>query len=170
MASDTSLPTYGLASISIAAILGDGGIGTSWSTLGYTEQGSCKLVEDDPDETEFIPEEIDTPVASIYKGGKINLEFNIIDPIATTLETLMGGTASGSSPSRVWTSASTKTSVYKSVKIVPTDGYTVTICRAKITAKIDAEFSSKNILKVNVKATVMTPEKAGEPAMTFTES
>jgi hypothetical protein len=170
MPSATSLPTYGLASIEVATILGDGGIGTSWSTLGYTERGSCKLVEADPDVTSFIPEEIDTPIVEIYKGGVVSLEFNIMDPIATTLETLMGGTASGTYPNTVWTSPSTKTTVDMSLKITPTDGYTVTITKARITAKIDAEFSSKNIMKINVKASVMTPDKAGEPPMTFTES
>lgn len=169
MASATSLPTYGLAKIEVADILPNGGIGTSFSTMGYTYEGTCKLVEADPEVTTFNAEEIDTPVIEIYKGGKVSLNFSIMDPIPSTMETLMGGTASGSMPNRVWTAPESKTQIYKSVKITPVEGYVITIPRAAITAKINAELSKKNIVLLDVIATVMPPSLAGTPPITFTE-
>lgn len=167
--SATSLPTYGLAKIEVADILPNGGLGTTFTQLGYTYEGSCKMVEDDPTFTQFNAEEVDTPVVETMKGGKIGLSFQIMDAIPETLALLTGGTASGSTPNRTFELPATKTTVEKSIKITPTEGYTITIPRAKITAKFNAEFSKKNIVLIDVLATIMPPTLAGLAAMTWTE-
>lgn len=169
MASETSLPSYGLSKIEVADILPDGGIGTTFATLGYTYEGTCKLVEADPEVTTFNAEEIDIPVVEIYKGGKIDLQFSVMDAVPATLALLMGGTASGTTPNRKWESPASKTTVEKTIKITPVEGYTITIPRAKITAKLNAEMSRKNILLTDCIATVMPPTKAGISALIFEE-
>lgn len=169
MASETSLATYGLSKIEIADILPDGGVGTTFSTLGYTYEGTCKLVEADPDVTTFNAEEIDIPVVEIYKGGKIDLQFSIMDAVPATLAILMGGSATGSTPNRKWEAPASKTTVEKTIKLTSVEGYKITIPRAKITAKLNAEMSRKNILLTDVVATVMPPQKTGVAPLIFEE-
>lgn len=169
MAALTSLPTYGLAKIEVAPLLDDGGTGTAWATLGYTEENSCKLVEADPEITSHTPEELDTPIVEIFKAGKTSLAFSIIDPVPATLVTIKGGTTTGSTPNRVWNAPDLSASVDMSVKITPVSGYKVTISRVRMIAKINAEFSKKSLLKIDVTATVMPPNKSGVSVMIFTE-
>lgn len=170
MASSTSLPTYGLAKIEIADILPSGAIGTTWTQVGYTSQGSCKLVEAEPSITEFVPEESDSPLVSIYKGGVTELQFSIMDATPTILAKILGGTATGSMPNRVWAAPLAKASIEQSIKITPVSGYIITIPRALISGKINSEFSSKNIMLVDLKASVLIPSDGTSKPMTWTES
>ncbi|HRY32111.1 MAG TPA: hypothetical protein P5531_03995 [Bacteroidales bacterium] len=162
-----SLFTYGVTSIKVAAILGDGGIGTSFAALGKTLEGSCKIYHDDPTTTEFRSEENDTPEVSIDEAGNLNVEFTIMDPDADTLAAVFGGTSTGSP--KVYTPPSTFSIVEKSIEITPREGMIFTATRVKMIAKINAEMSKKNIFGVDIKGIVLQPEKVGEDAFAFTE-
>ena len=162
--------SLGLSKIEFATILGTGGTGTSWSALGQTGQDSCVLSTDDPEITEFFCEESDTAVVTSSKAGKTTLKFNVIDPDIETLTTLMGGTSSGTAPSRVWNAPATLPTIEKSIKITPKQGFaSVVIPRASIVAKLNTTFGKKDLLKVEVTATVLTPTLAGVDSILIAE-
>jgi hypothetical protein len=162
--------TLGLTTIQFSAIASDGGVGTSFSTLGQTYENTCVLATDDPETTEFFIEESDTPVVSSSKEGKTTLKFSVADPDIDTLTELLGGTVTGVSPNRVWKAPATLPTVERSIKLTPKQGFAnFTIARASISAKMNSTFSKKNLFLIEVTATVLTPTKALEAKLTIAE-
>jgi hypothetical protein len=153
--------TIGLAKIELGAIASDGGMGTSLSQLGYTYQDTCSMTMEDPETTDFIAEEVDDPVVSISRAGKINFNFSIMNPDLTTLQALLGGTVTGEEGSEVWNAPATIPVIEKSIKITPNQGLQFSIPRAKITAKINGSFSKTNMFLIEVACTVLQPTKTG---------
>lgn len=157
--------TIGLAKIETGNIAADGGMGTSLEQLGYTYQDTCTMTQDDPETNDFYAEEVDDPVKSFSKAGKIVLSYQLMNPSPEAMVTLMGGTASKSNPSLAdndtWNAPDAQPQIEKSVRITPAIGYIIEIPRAKITAKIDAQFQKSGMFVIQVTATVLTPEKEG---------
>lgn len=156
--------TAGLTKIEIGEIAVDGGMSTTLETICYTKDGGVKLVVEDPQVTEFIPEELDDPIDSISKKGKTTIEWTLLDPDADALVAVMGGTAVAG----VWSQPRTQPTIEKSLKITPNKGLVVACPRVSIVGKIDAEFSKKGSFSVVVKATVMAPTKANTEPLTAT--
>lgn len=162
--------TLGFSQIEAGAIAADGGMGTILATLGYTYQDTCKMTQDDPETTDHYAEEVDDPVVSISRGGKTNFSFSIMDPSVTVLAELLGGTAkegSGSTQDK-WEAPNSILTVEKSIRITPKQGLKFEIPRMRLISKINAEFSKKGILLIEVSGTVMQPSKTGTPKMTAT--
>lgn len=160
--------TRGLVSIQAAAILGDGGMGTALATYGYTVEDSCNVTVDDPEETAFYVEETDTPIDSSEKAGKQVLNFQIANPDADALVKFMGGTKTAGPPEK-WEAPATMPSIELSLKITPTKGKIMEIPRAKIVAKYDGAYSKKELKVLTVKATILTPTKAGLAPLILTD-
>lgn len=152
-----SLVTRGLTKIEYAQILSDGSTGTTWATLGYTAEGTAKLVEEDGTTTDFMAEESDTPIDSYTTTGKTKLNFSVIDPDTTTLEKALGGSV----VSTTWNRASTKPSIEYSWKVTTAKGLITTIPRGKVVGKLNSEFSKKNVFMIDIEVTVLTPTKSG---------
>lgn len=161
--------TLGLSKIEIGAIANDGGMGTTLSQLGYTYQDTCTMTQEDPETNEFYAEEEDDPVVAISKAGKISFAFSLMNPSPEAMVELMGGTASKSSTSAsendTWEAPNSTVQIEKSVKITPLQGYTISVPRMKITAKINAEFQKSGIFLVEVSGTILTPTKADTPKL-----
>lgn len=88
--------TYGLGLVTIkmGAIAGDGGMGTSLTTLGDTVQGSATLTSADDTKTDFNIEEETDPVQSIVsQKGKKTLAWSCYNVAPTQLALFFGGTA-----------------------------------------------------------------------------
>lgn len=164
--------TIGLAKIEVGDIAADGGMGTSLEQLGYTYQDTCTMTQDDPETNEFYAEEVDDPVLSFSKGGKINIAYQLMNPSPEAMVMLMGGTASKSNPSLTendtWNAPAVMPQVEKSVRITPTLGYVIEIPRMKITAKVDAQFQKSGMFVIQVNGIVLTPEKEGIPKLKAT--
>lgn len=154
--------TIGLASIQVADILADGGTGTTFAPLGYTYENTCKFTEADPETTSFYAEEVDDALDTTEKAGETKLNFSIANPDVDTLVAVFGGTKVGST----WNAPDTKPTIEKSVQITPKKGLKFTICRAKMVAKLNADFSRKGLFLVEVSATILAPTKQNEPKMT----
>lgn len=155
-----SLVTTGLSKIEIATILGDGSTGTTWATIGYTYEDSCKLTSEDPSTKEFYAEETDAAVATISKAGKVTLTFSLMDCDPDALVTVFGGTATGTTP-KTWNAPASIPTIEKSIKITPKSGLTIVIPRASITAKFNSQFGRNNLFLVDITGTVLAPTKAG---------
>lgn len=161
--------TIGLTKIELGAILESGGMGTTLAELGLTYQDSCKLTEEDSEDTEFYSEENEDPEYIKSKRGKRTLEWQCMNPDADTLALILGGTATGTP--KVWEAPTSLETIEKSIKITLEDGFaTIEIPRAKINAKINHEISKKGIMLIDIKATILTPELAGLAPLSYTES
>lgn len=159
------LINIGVSSIAIGAIATDGGMGTTLSPLGYTEEGSAQINMDDPTETEFNVEELDTPIWIESKAGKIAVAFKVANPDEDTLVKVFGGTKTGTGATAVYTWPLISPVIERSIKITPKQGMGISIPRAKITAKFSSEIGRAALLGVEVTGTVLQPTKADEPAI-----
>lgn len=159
------LINIGVGEIAIGAIAADGGMGTTLAPLGYTEEGSAAINMDDPTETEFNVEELDTPIHIESKAGKIALAFKIANPDEDTLVSVFGGTKTGTGATAVYSWPLTPVSIERSIKFTPKQGIGLNIPRAKITAKFSSEIGRAALLGVEVTGTVLQPTKAATSAI-----
>lgn len=84
---------FGLASVKIADIAGDGGMGTALQTIGETVSGTATMTQEDNTTTEFKIEESDSPIESIVSSaGKITFAWSSYNVSYKTLVKLLGGT------------------------------------------------------------------------------
>lgn len=83
----------GLASIKIAPIASDGGMGTDFFTVGETVAGTASMTSEDNTVTDFTIEESDSPVESVVtQQGKISINWSTYSVNYRTLNKLFGGT------------------------------------------------------------------------------
>ena len=80
----------GVSQILFGAIAQDGGMSQNLAAVGYTNQDSCSITMDDPDVTEFYAEEVDMPVITKSKKGKVNVALSIMNPSVETLAMFLG--------------------------------------------------------------------------------
>lgn len=151
--------TYGLSKIEVGDIAADGGMGTTLEQLGYTNEDSCTMTTEDPSDTEFNAEELDDPVLVVTKAGKTTFAFSLMNPSAEVMVKLMGGTAETDGS---WKAPAKMPVIEKSVRITPTQGFTIEVPRMKLVAKINGTFSKTGMFLIDVSGTVMTPTKEGE--------
>lgn len=165
--------TLGLSKIEVGAMASDGGMAADddLKALGYTYQDTCKMTQEDAETTEHFAEEVDDPVVSISRGGKTNFAFSIMNPSVTVMADLLGGTGTegdGSTTQDKWEAPDSIPTVEKSIRITPQQGLKFEIPRMQLVSKINAEFSKKGILLIEVTGTVMQPTKSGATKMTAT--
>lgn len=160
MATSTKHYTLGLSKIEVGAIAEDGGMGTDLAQLGYTSEETCNLTTDDPEITEFYAEEVDDPVMSMAKAGKMTLAFSIMDPSMDVLAKLMGGTASTGAEGDVWEAPNSAPTVELSIRITSRQGMCFDIPRASFVAKFNGEMRKSSLMLLEVTATILVPKKA----------
>jgi len=161
--------TIGISTIKLGNVAVDGGPGTSLATLGYTYEDSCKLNQDDPEVTSFFAEEVEDAVYKKEKKGAITLTFQIMNPDTATLIALFGGTATGSSPAKTWNMPDTTPTIEQTVEITPQDGMKMVIPRGSVSAKLNGEFSRKQLFLIDVTITALKPTKTGVGPIQFIE-
>jgi hypothetical protein len=84
---------FGLASVKMGAISGDGGMGTSLEDVGETVSGTATMVTEDNTVTDFTCEETDSPVESIVSAfGKVTFAWSTYDVSGRQLYKFFGGT------------------------------------------------------------------------------
>lgn len=84
---------FGLASLKIADIAGDGGMGTNLQTVGETVSGTAVTSQGDNTSTEFTIEESSSPIESIVSAeGKITVAWSSYRVDYITMKKLFGGT------------------------------------------------------------------------------
>ncbi len=166
-----SLITIGLASIKMGNVAGDGGMGSSLTVLGYTEQDSCTFTIEEGESTDFIPEEVDDPIYTINRPGARTLEFTIMDADPPTIARVLGGTVSttGTAPNQVhtWNAPAAAPNIEQSIEVTPKEGLILEITRAKIFGSLESPFSKNGLFTLTVRAQVLKPTKTSESAFRF---
>lgn len=152
--------TLGLSKIETSNIAADGGIGTSFTALGKTYKDTAELVGEDPEVFEHFCEESDDPEEEIITKGKVTLKWSIFDTDADILIKVLGGTATGIAPNKIWSAPATAPEVEQSIRITPKTGKVINIVRAKIRAKPNYKLAKNGIFLVDITATILTPTKA----------
>ena len=156
----TKTYTMGVSQILFGAIAQDGGMSQSLAAVGYTNQDSCSITMDDPDVTEFYAEEVDMPVITKSKKGKVNVALSIMNPSVETLAMFLGGTADTSN--ETWTNGTTYENIELSMRIIPDQGFIFDMPRVKIDAKINGELNNSSIMTLDITGVLLQPEKEGE--------
>jgi hypothetical protein len=91
MASKTKV--FGLSSVKMGAIAGDGGMGTSLEAVGETVAGTASMTSEDNTVTDFNIEESDSPVESVVSAfGKVTFNWSSYDVGGRNMEKFFGGT------------------------------------------------------------------------------
>jgi hypothetical protein len=155
--------TLGESAINIGDIAVDGGMGTSLLPLGKTFRDTCAVSMADPEETELFSEENDDPEFVVTRGGKINVNFSIMNPDVDTLVATLGGTKTGTGDTAVWNAPANLPNIEKSCEIIPKQGLKFSIPRLKMSCKIDWSNVGTTPLVIAVVGTVLIPAKEGEP-------
>lgn len=161
--------TRGVLSIMVGAIAGDGGPGTSLAVLGLTKKGTAKMTQADGTTTDLFAEEQDQPVDSITTQGDITFVWTVMNPDTATLVTLFGGTASGTSPNKIWNMPASVVSQELTVKITPKKGMSVIFPRAQVTARLNGDFTSEDLFGIDVTVKALVPTKSGVGPVQFVE-
>ena len=167
MASSTKKYTLGLSKIELGPIGEDGDMGSNLAQLGYTYQDSATFTGEDPELTEFYAEEVDDPVVQNSRAGKYTLNFQLMNPSADTMKTLMGGTVNTSTGA--WEAPNAQPRIELSCVITPAQGFKFVIPRMNIVAKVNATLSKTGMTLIDVAGTVLTPTKSGVSKMTLEE-
>jgi len=156
--------TLGLNKIELSDIAADGGLGTSFESIGKTYKDTAEFIGEDPGIFEHYSEESDDPEEMVMTKGKVTVKWSIFDTDADTLVKVLGGTSTGTEPDKIWNAPDTAGVIEKSVKITPKSGKVINIVRARIVAKINYKLSKEGIFLVDIIATILTPIKADTPA------
>lgn len=150
----------GVSQILFGAIAQDGGMSQNLAAVGYTSQDSCSITMDDPDVTEFYAEEVDMPVITKSKKGKVNVALSIMNPSVETLAMFLGGTADTSN--ETWTNGTTYENIELSMRIIPDQGFIFDMPRVKIDAKLNGELNNSSLMTLDITGVLLQPEKEGE--------
>lgn len=150
----------GVAKILFGTVADDGGMGTDLNIAGYTLQDSCEVTPDDPETQEFYAEEVDNPVITKTKKGKINFKCSIMNPEIATLKQFLGGEVS--EDGKTWGDGDTYEDIEMSIRIVPDQGAAaIDLPRVKINAKFNMPLNNSSLVTLDVAGLVLQPEKEG---------
>lgn len=153
-----------IVTLGLSRILGKSGEPTAgdFAEDGYTDYGltyedTCKMAQEDGDETEFYSEEEDDPIEIINKPGKITFSWSIMDPTTDVLKRLFGGEVAKD----IWAYPDTEASIEEAVIIKPKKGLKFQVPRMRLKAKLNGEFSKKGLMLIEVTGTILKPQTTG---------
>jgi hypothetical protein len=151
----------GLAKIEIGDIAVDGDVAASFASIGQIYKDTAKYEQADGENIEHEVEDVEDPVIVVPTKGRTTLEFAVIDFDPDNLVKILGGTATGTAPDKVWEAPVSASIVEKSVKITPKAGKPITIARMSLRARVSYTLTKSGIAQVIVSGTVLQPTKAG---------
>lgn len=149
----------GVSQILFGNIEEDGSMSKNLEAVGYTLQDSTSITPDDPEVQEFYAEEVDTPVITKSKKGKVNFATQIMNPSLQVLHKFLGGTLE----EHRWGDGSTYEHIEKSIRIIPDQGAAcIDLPRVKIDAKLNMPLNNSSLATLDVAGILLQPEKEGE--------
>ncbi len=151
----------GISKIEISDIAVDGGVGTTFGSVGQVYKDTAKLEQAEGEEIEHEVEEVDDPVVIVATKGRTTLEFAVIDFTPANLVKVLGGAVTGVAPDEKWEAPDTASTIEKSVKITPSSGKPITFPRVSLRARIMYTLGKAGIAQVMIKGTVLQPTKTG---------
>ncbi|MGQ1935580.1 hypothetical protein ACT8O7_08020 [Ornithobacterium rhinotracheale] len=149
--------TNGIAEIGFGDIGSQGEIATSFKPLGWTMEDSFKIISEEGSKTEFMVEEIDSPVFVTKKAGSFGFEFELADADVDALVYFFGGSKSGTT----YQAPDAEVSIEKSVRVKPRQGYGFDVTRALITANFVPDYGRNSLMRIKINIQVLAPTKKG---------
>lgn len=166
--------TTGLLAVSVAPIANDGGPGTVFATIGYTDRDQeTSFTQADPTTTEKYANETDTPLYTIVTQGLKTLQMSLVAQNVDQLVQWLGGTKSGAGtgPSPyTWVAPDAIPNIENTVKLTPRSGKVFQFNRVKWTAKPDFQMGPDGWFTLNLTGQILQPLKAGVPVMTIKDA
>lgn len=151
--------SIGLQHIKLGAIPEDGGMSEALKAWGVTYKGTATFVTEDGEETVHECEEEDDPIEIEETQGKTILSWTTVDIDPLILKEVFGGEVvdgKWKAPRGVRT-----TTTEHSVEFMTKRGIVMQAARVKVKSKFNWELSKTGIAKIEHKATILTPKKAG---------
>lgn len=155
----------GLSKIEVADITATDGKPGAYAALGLTYQDTCQMTEEDPTTTEHYAEEVEDPIITLSRRGKLTFAFSLMNANADTMQKVFGGTVAA----KKWTAPAKMPVIEKAVKITPEIGGIFEIGRASLTAKMNGNFNKSGIFLIDITLTVLNPEFATIPRVSYTD-
>lgn len=146
--------TLGVSKIFFGTPAEDGGMSTDLKTVGYTNQDSCTITQDDAEVTEFYAEEVDDPVVTKSKKGKTTFAMSIMDPSVDVLKQFLGGKISDG----IWEDGDLYENIELSLRIIPDQGFVIEAPRVKIDAKINGSLNNSSLMTLDITGIFLKPE------------
>ncbi len=160
--------TFGLASVEMGAIAGDGGMGTSLAAVGETVSETAALTTEEPTVTDFPIEESDSPIESVVTTpGTVTLAWSSYNVDADQLVKFFGGTKVTGPPVK-WQAPDAFPDVEVSLKVTDKKGHVLELPRVKVRPKLSLSFTKTKLGQIDLVATILQPTKAGEKRITIT--
>lgn len=138
--------TIGLSEIQYGTADPVGFMPAKMSKLGMTYQDSCKISQDEPEITEHYEEGASVPFVRFAKGKSPEITMQVVVSSLEDLHRLLGGRLEGE---RFILSKSATLNM--AIRVVPAQGYSISIPNASITAKLEGDISSKGVLLISCK-------------------
>lgn len=158
----SELRSFGLQSLLMGDIAGDGGMGTGLASVGQVLRGTAVLESDDPEISEIFSEQQDDAIESITTPGKRALRFGLINIAPLSLKKVFGGNVTGTgTANETWHAPAAQQEVYQSVKATTLNNVIVSIPRAKIIPKFGWNFTRNEVAQIDVEAVILVPTKSG---------
>jgi len=160
--------SWALEKVEMGPIAEDGGMGTSLTVFGYTENGTMVLSEEEGSEQDFFVEEQDEPifVAQTQQGAKV-LNWATNDVTPAQIERVKGGEATGDGTATPLTYEMPENEEFPelSVKVTTRTGHVIEMPRVRIKARFDWTVGKGALAKVMIRGRVLKPTKDGVKAM-----
>lgn len=155
---------YGLASIVIGDIAGDGGMGTVLTEVfGDTVPGSAVLENTEGTYEPVNIEEDSAPIDNITtQEGTWTLRFSSYNISADALILIFGGSKTGTAPNEIWSAPDNEPTVEKSVIATTKGGVEFAVPRMKLVGNASFAMDKTRYGQINVVGTILKPEKEGE--------
>lgn len=144
--------SLGLAKVEFGEVA-ESGMQTTLTQMGYTLEDSFEQTTEEADITDLNVEEIDFPLDTEGKLGKITYEWDIADPKVSEMAATGGGTAD--TDNNEWNSPDAWESIEKAFVFTPKKGFVHKIPRASVTAYPKGGFKKGEPQVWHMKATVL---------------
>ena len=150
----------GIFGIEFGDIAMDGGVATTFATLGRTREGSLAFNASDDQTQDIMVEEQDDPVMqTVTSKGTLDVSWSMVDWDPDIMVAVFGGIVVGGQ----WQAPDQSPTLEQSLRITPKDGNAFTYPRVKVTGKVNYDSTGK-IFQIDVTCRKLKPEKAGTPS------
>jgi hypothetical protein len=155
--------SYGLKAIFVGSPASDGGMcaDADLVQLGVTAEDTCELAMNEPEMTDIYSEENDDPEESIPGKTKRTFKWELLDTSPEICNKAFGGTLNGAGDSAVWEAPRSSEPLELSVRVLTKKDETIDMPRVKFGNSTNWKFSKKDINKIKMNGTVLTPLKVG---------
>lgn len=154
----------------MGAIEIDGGMSLSLIQVGATVSDTAIFEIAESSATEFDIEETDDPFFISNNPGKKTVKFSSYDTDPATCVKFFGGTVTlDNDGNDIWNAPDTLPTIEQSLELEMAKGGILSVCRASINASLAWNFSKTKLPQLNITATILTPEKAGEKSFKFND-